>query len=143
MFILNRSQEDIGPISFGGFNFTIPANGVYAIQDDAGAHITTKLFRIESRDPNAKAIPDLLSANEKDWDGKSYAQVSRFKIDYTRIPERNDLINLAEKYGMKKELLDKFRNEPIDNEIIVNAINKLPVPEEIRFPERRENNDNK
>lgn len=133
MFIMNTTNKDIGPHTYGGYSFIVPAgkNKVYAIWDEFGEHLL-KIYRIE--DKNSPAIPPIISAEKKDWDKVSSVYVTRFKIDYTRIPNRNDLIALAERYGVSKDEILKFRTVDIPNDQIATEINSLPVPDEIRLP---------
>jgi hypothetical protein len=144
MFVRNVTEKDIGPISFEGFEFTIPP-GVNAIHTPAGMYFTTALFKVEgapiknldgTQTLTGAPLPPLIPATREEWDGKHYTTVTRFKIDFSRIPTRSDLIKLADKRGVDPETLQQFRdNEEIENETIVDAINQLPVPEVIRLPE--------
>ena len=139
MFVLNRMKDDIGPVTHEGFVYIIPANSVSAIFTPAGEYFLSHNFPpANPKEPLNTGIPPLLPAEEKDWDGSSYAMVSRFKIDATRIPDRGYLLILAEKYGMDNNKLSELRsNNEITNEMVVATINKLPVPENIRIPERK------
>jgi hypothetical protein len=155
MFVKNTTKEDIGPITFEGYEFIIPADSVSAIYNPAGEWFTTHNFKVESKDPTAPnwvrrgetmvniggdggaPLPPVYPVTEEEWDGKTYVMVTRFKMDHTRVPNRNDLIRVAAQRGVDKETLDRFNNEepPVDNPDIVNAINKLPIPEDVRIPE--------
>lgn len=138
MYILNRQKEDIGPVSCEGFDFIIPP-GVSAIWEKAGEEIIKSCFNPARED----GVPPLLKATEGDWTGQ-FVTVTRFKIDHTRIPGRNDLIRLAEERGIDSDTLTKFRNDiEIDNGDIANHINTMPIPDEVRFPEKYEDKPSK
>lgn len=132
-------KEDIGPITHEGFVFNIPANSVSAIYTPAGEHFLKNNFRSDNpKEPANIGIPPILPADEKDWDGATYTMVSRFRLDASRLPDRQYLIHLAEKYGMDRARIAEFRSDgEITNETIAAEINKLPVPEPIRIPERK------
>lgn len=149
MFLKNTTKNDIGPITFEGFEFTLPADSVCAIYTPAGEHFTTRLFRIEAEDPRppkwqrgvniggdgGSPIPPVIPVEESDWDGKTYAMVTRFKIDSSRIPDRQYLLQLADDRGVDKEILRRFDRDNTENGEIAAEINKLSVPEGVRIPE--------
>ena len=105
MFIKNCTTDDIGPITFEGFEFTIPANSVCAIYTPAGEWFTTHNFRVEAKDPTppnwvrrgettvnvggdgGALTPPVFPVEESEWDGKTYATVTRFRINPNRIPD--------------------------------------------------------
>lgn len=134
MFVKNTTKEDIGPvIAQEGFEFIIPASSVCAITEEAGKHLLS-IYKIE--DKNSYTLPPIIEAGRDDWDGKTYAIVTRYQINPKLIPNRTDLIKIATARGVEKELVEKFEKDAnVDNEDIVIAINKLPVPENVRFPE--------
>ena len=152
-YIKNITNDDIGPITFEGFEFTIPANSVCAIYTPAGEWFTTHNFRVEAKDPTppnwvrrgettvniggdgGAPTPPIFPVKESDWDGKTYATVTRFRINPSRIPDRGDLMRLAEERGVDKETRDRFDMDQVENDQIAEAINKLPVPEQVRIPE--------
>jgi len=137
MIIKNLTDRDIGPITYEGYEFTI-LPGVNAVYTPFGEYILRRLFKVEATEEGEGGAPPVIETDEKDWDGTTYAQVSRFKVEHSRIPNRNDLIRLAESRGVDKELIEKFRHEDIENEEIARIINELPVPEDIRFSHRKE-----
>lgn len=142
MFVKNTTTKDIGPIAFEGYEFTIPANAVCSIYNSAGTDFTTRLFKIEATDPEVDGgapVPPLMEVSAKDWDGKSYAIVSRFKVDHTRIPNRNDLLRIAKARGVSKKFLEEctLEDSDIDNERIAEEINNLPIPDKVRFADKK------
>lgn len=144
MFIKNTADHDYHLPSFDGYEFILPAKKVCAIWDPAGKHIVTNLQKVEEKNPDiaasmpSKGIPAIYEIARRYWDGATYAEVKRFKIDHTRLPDRNALLRIAEERGVAKERLEKLRYENADAEEICKAINALPVPEEVRFPEKLE-----
>ena len=139
MYIKNLTSNDIGPIAYEGYNFTIPANKVSAIWDKVGKVITTEIYKIEAKDvavDQGAPLPPVMEAEAKDWDGKTYATVTRFQIDPSRIGSRGDVIRIAKQRGVEKEWLDAAQVEgaEIDNDEIVRKVNSLPIPEEVRIP---------
>lgn len=135
MFIRNTTNKDIGSITYGGYEFTIPV-GVSAIWDEAGKHFLTHNFKIESKIDGA--IPPVLESEENEWDGKSYVQVSRFKIESSRIPVRSQIIRLCEERGIPNDTIKTMERRDADNSEFIELINNLPVPQEIRFPEEKQ-----
>ena len=150
MLVRNVQEEPIGSITYEGYSFVIPV-GVSAIWEPAGKHFTTHNYRIEVKDRKVDGgapLPPLIPATEKDkneWRNKWKSQsceVTRFRIDPSRLPNRDFLLDLAEKYGVDKSLITRFRSDSrIDNDEIAKAINDLPVPDAIRFPELVESSD--
>lgn len=134
MFIKNTVKTDIGPVSAqDGYEFIIPAGKVCAITEEAGQHLI-ELYKV--RGEGGTALPPVIEATRKQWDGRSYAIVTRFQMKPGLIPSRTDLLEIARKRGVDKDTIEKFtRDESLDNEEIVRVINELPVSEEIRFPE--------
>ena len=138
MIVQNTTDKEIKNATFGGYEFTIPAKSICAIWEPVGKHLTTKIYRKEASSmEDGSGIQPLLEVDASEWDGKTYAQVTRFKIDYTRIPNRNDLIRIAKQRGVNKEFLEKCQEDGsvIENQDIADEINKLPVPEDVRLPE--------
>ena len=138
MIIQNTTDKEIKDATFGGFEFTIPAQSTCAIWDPVGKHLTTKIYRKESASlEDGTGVQPLLEVDAGEWDGKTYAQVTRFQIDYTRIPNRNDLIRIAKQRGVNKEFLDKCQEDgsTVENQDMADEINSLPVPEDVRLPE--------
>ena len=138
MIVQNTTDKEIKNATFGGYEFTIPAKSTCAIWEPVGKHLTTKIYRKEASSmEDGTGVQPLLEVDAGEWDGKTYAQVARFQIDYTRIPNRNDLIRIAKQRGVNKELLEKCQEEgsTVENQDIADAINQLPVPEDVRLPE--------
>lgn len=143
MFIRNRMKTDVGGITFDGYIYTIPANTICAVNKDFFSFLKVgmgiNLMTVETTKNDADGnptggIPPLLEAEEKDWHG-AYAQVTRFQIASGLIPNRKDLLSIAEKRGVDHETLRKFTvHDEIENDEIVSAINELPVPDSIRMP---------
>ena len=132
MFINNTTKRSIEDVAYGGYLFTVHP-GVSMIWEQAGEHFATTYG---NQGEGGAYPPPVLRAKRKDWKGQ-YADVKRFKIDFSRIPNRNDLLRLAEQYGVDKDLLTNFKtNEKIEGEEIAAAINALPVPDDVRFPEK-------
>ena len=137
MFIKSTVKKDIGPVSAqDGYEFIIPADRVCAITNEAGAHLV-ELYKI--RGEGTKVLPPILEVTRKQWDGKTYATVTRFQMRSGLVPARTDLIEIARKRGVDRDTLERFeRDQSLDNDELVREINELPVPEEIRFPESPE-----
>lgn len=139
MFIKNFTDKDIGPISCEGYWYTIPP-GVSAVWDVFGKDALNR-YKPESIDPDpakrGARTPIVAEVPKSRWKG-NYAIVERFKVNPNHFEGlRNRLIDVAEQRGVDKDLINKFRStSSIENDEIVEAINKLPVPEEIRFPVR-------
>ena len=135
-----RRDCDVGPITFEGYEFVLPAKSVCAVWPAFYDYLQriSNLMKVESREPGTGGLPPLFPATEEEWDG-SYAHVTRFRIDHSRIPNRNDLVRLAEQYGVDKEFVARCRIEgsAIESEEIAAAINALPVPEHIRIPVKK------
>ena len=138
-YIKNLTTNDIGPIALDGLDFTIPANTVCAIWDKMGKVITTEIYKIEAKDvaiDGGAPLPPIMEVEASEWDGKTYATVTRFQIDASRIGSRGDVIRIAKDRGVDKEWLDAAQVEgaEVDNDEIIRQINTLPIPEEIRVP---------
>ena len=136
MFIRNTVVDDIGPISHNGYWYTLPRNSVMAI-DESGGEAILRIYKESSS--GSTVLPPVIHATKEEWDKKTFALVTRFQIDPTRIPNRNDMVRLAEKYGVDKETLEKIHfdieGQTYENSDIANIINKLPVPDSVRLPE--------
>ena len=140
MFIKNTTKNDIGPVAYEGYNFVIPANKVCAIWEEAGKLLTTKLYNIDAnaQEDGATTLSPVVEVERKDWDGTTHAQVSRFQIDYTRIPGVADVLRLARQRGIDKEYLDDAMAEGATGELsdVIDKINNLPIPEEVLYSEK-------
>lgn len=147
MFVKNTVTKDIKIRSFEGYKFTI-FPGVNWIWDAAG-EMALKSYGADSpRVPvdkfglsNGNGKPPLEPATEKQWaaSGKRLAQVERFRVNYTQIPKKEQLIGIAQKRGVSKDKIQEFlADENIDRAIIAEAINELPVPDDVRFPKQLE-----
>jgi len=150
MFIRNHTDEEIRDVTHEGFLFNIPAKKVSWVWDSFGEYALGFLYKneainlIDTLHPKTKrplpCVPPVIRSDEKYWDGVSCVQVRRFQINPKNIPVRNDLILLARKYGVEKDLLDKFiyQESRYDNDEIVKTINALPVPDEVRYPPKKD-----
>lgn len=148
MFIKNIQKNDIGPVVFKGYWFTLPANKVCSIWEEAGKFLL-ELFKAQGgveKDERGKTIltgaplPPVIEANAKDWDKKSYASITRFHLNHKQIPSKKDLLRIAEERGVDKDFLRRAStSDEIDNSELANEINSLPIPEEIRFPDNPDN----
>lgn len=143
MFLRNIEKNYIGPISFEGFNFTLPP-GVSLVYDKFGEMLLTTIYKPrgtiqeKQKDGTIKQtgapLPPVIAAKQEDWTGQ-YAQVTKFKVDASRLPNRSYILDLAEERGVEKELIVKARtNDTVTNEEIISMINDVPIPEEIRIP---------
>lgn len=138
MFLRNTTKDEITNVTaLDGYSFTIPADTVFAINDEAGKFLQER-YRIEAQkaDGGGSALPVILPATREEWDKKTFAQVTRFQINYQMVPSRNDMIKICQRRGVDKDKLDEFKeDEGLDSQAIAEYLNKLPVPEDIRFPE--------
>jgi len=138
MIVRNTTKKDLIKLTFGGFEFTLPADSTCAMWSPAAKHFTTKIYHREAKtkEDRGAPVPPLMEVDVKYWDEKTYAQVGRHQIDYTRIPNRNDIIRIAKKRGVDKNYLERFQEEgsELENQDLVEQINKLSVPEEVRLP---------
>ena len=132
MFINNTQKKDIGPITWNGYEITIPV-GV-SLADDALGMFLVDSFSARG---DGMGIPPVLEAEQGEWDGKQYLTITRFKLEHTRIPNRNDLLRIARKRGVSESFLNEANGEdsPIENEDIAIKINELPVPAKLARPE--------
>ena len=132
MFIKNTIENDIENVSYEGYNFTLPAGKVCAIWDEAGK------FLVEHYKPKGTGgapLPCVMLAQKEDWDKKTYTIVTRFQIDPRCIPEVEDLYRIAVKRNVPQAKIDELRDTgSTTNEDIVAVINRLPIPDEVRFP---------
>lgn len=142
MFIKNTASKDVPLRSHEGLVFSVPP-GVSAIWDSAGKELL-KVHKIESSGgkdkygfSNGHGIPCLSESTRAAWkkDGSKLARVERFKIPFKLIP-RASLIKLALKRGISHNRVSEYQiDSMIDISEIANDINSLPVPEEIKYPE--------
>lgn len=144
MFVQNRKadKKDIELRSFDGYLFSIPY-GVSWIWDKAGEHLIKNIFKVESKGgqdnyglDNGHGIPDLLVSNKVAWvkGGKRLAQAQRFHMNADLIP-REALIKIAQARGVDDgRILQWLSDKQVDKSEIADAINSLPIPEEIRYP---------
>jgi len=147
MFVYNNQSKDIKSRSFDGYKFVIPP-GVCWIWDAAGEDALKRYgapLKVSATDKfgflNGNGTPPLLLSDEKEWikGGKRLAQVERFRVNYEQIPKKEQLIGIAQKRGVGREMIQEFLADPnIDRSVIAEAINNLPVPDEIRFPQIKE-----
>ena len=142
MFVKNINKKPIEVRSFEGYKFLIPV-GVSAVLDKLGKHLLEKIYKVESKGKqdkygfdNGHGVPPLMESDRKAWekDGKKLAQVERFQINVKQIPRAN-LIKIAQERGVESGQVVKWlADKDIDPGEIVNAINELPIPEEIQYP---------
>lgn len=152
MFIKNNSKKDIKLNSFEGYRFSAPP-GVSAIWDSAGAELLEKHSvkgehgKVTHRDnavhftPQNPPLLSIVESTEAEWEkgGKKYVAVSRYIVDAKQIPRAN-LITVAQHRGVSAELITKFLSDPnIDATEIASAINELPIPDDIRYPGLKQN----
>ena len=156
MYIQNNAKDKNGKPkevvlhSFEGFVFTLPA-GVSWIYDKAGEHLLS-IHRIESSGgkdrygyDNGHGIPAIMEAKKLAWEkeGKQLVKVERFQVNPKYIP-RIDLIKTAMRRGVDKERLLEYQlDQSIDISTIVEEMNALPIPEEIKYPPNLEDDDDK
>lgn len=142
MFVKNLQKVDIEDNAYAGFYFTMPANQVCAIWTEAGEDFLKRFApRGVALDENQQPVKaPLVSADRADWKPGVYATVRRFPIDASRVQDRVPLIALAKERGISNDRLKEYETNPngVSMETIVAEINKLPIPEEIRFPEKVE-----
>lgn len=148
MFIKNTQKEDVYLRSHEGYIFCL-SPGISAIWDSAGEALL-KVHKIESKGgvethrtssgvlelSQGHGIPALSIAEEEDWikEGRKFAKVERFKINFKLIP-RKKLIPIALERGLSHQRVTEFQmDESIDTEVIASEINKLEVPENIKYP---------
>ncbi len=148
MFIKNIQKEDVYLRSHEGYIFCLPS-GISAVWDSAGEALL-KVHRIESKGgieshktssgvlelDQGHGIPALSEAKEEDWikEGRKFAKVERFKIKFKLIP-RKKLIVVAHQRGLSDQRVTEFQmDESIDAEVIASEINKLEIPENIKYP---------
>lgn len=146
MFVLNRMKKDIELKSFEGYQFTIPT-GVSWIWDKAGEHLIQNIYKVNVQSQkdkfgydNGNGVPPLLESNLKSWlkEGKKLTQVKKFVINESLIP-RDALIAIAAKQGVDNATITKWlANKNLDKSEIAEAINSLPVPDSVRYPENLE-----
>ena len=151
MFIKNRTDKEVKLRSFEGYRLLIPT-GTSWIWDKAGQHCIDT-YKVSGENgyytmsPQGRVfitqpspIPAIISGTEVDWEntGKRLAQVERFQVPFNLIP-RKKLIALAKQRGVSDTLITEWlADDQIDASIIAEAINALPIPEEIRYPKTDE-----
>lgn len=124
-------QKPIAKISYDGYWFTIPV-GVSLVWDKFGA-FALDLYKISGTEGG---IPPVLPATADQWDGKTYVEVSRFEIDGTLIPNKEQLIKIAKQRGIDAETIEEWKeDEGLENATIAQAINELAVPDAVKYPE--------
>jgi len=136
----------IGPIQFDGFEYTLPektvccvprAFGEFVLQElppDQGEVITLS----NGKKQKTGGVPPVIEAEEDEWDGATYATVTRYKLQAALLPKRDYLIELAAKYGVAPARVTEYRTrQEISSEDIVREVNSLPVPEALRIPYRQ------
>ena len=148
MFIKNTQKKDVRLNSFEGYWFSVPP-GVSAIWTPAGEAML-KVHKVESKGgkdkyglDNGSGLPALFEATEAQWKvgGRKLADTGRFKMKAHLIP-RASLIKTALARGISANRCTEFQLDPqIDNETIIEEINALPVPEEIKRPVNIENDE--
>lgn len=141
MFVKNTSKGDIHLSSFEGFKFIVPS-GISAIWTPAGEQLL-KVHKVESSGgkdkygfDNGRGIPALFESTEAAWkkDGKKLAKVERYQIQAKLIP-RNSLIKLALQRGVSHNRISEYQLDSlIEPETIIEEINSLPIPDEIKYP---------
>ena len=151
MLILNTTKNNIGPFTFAGYEFIVPP-GVSCVWDDVGEDLL-KRYKIEEtpiQDPitgkvrhTGSTVPVVMRAAKKDWKGQ-YAVVSRFHVNPELLANTEKVLELAEERGVDPKIIDKFKKtKNLNKADITQAINELPVPDNIRLPEEFENIDEK
>jgi hypothetical protein len=147
MFVKNVTNKDIAFRSFNGYKFLIPP-GVSWIWGPAGDWLLTKIYVTTPTpptdkfgNPNGNGVQPLQKSTKDAWvkGGKRLAQVERFKINYTQIPKKEQMLDIARERGIPQDEVMRFMlDKNIDRSEIAEAINNLPVPEDIRFPKEIE-----
>ncbi len=131
MYLNNLTGKAIKDISFAGFMFTIPA-GVSLAWPKFGEFLFKDIYKVQG---DGGGVPPVVPATAAQWKGDRYVEVKRFPMDSTLIPARKDLMRIAKQRGIDKVTLEQWdEDETIENKTIVDAINDLEVPEEIKFP---------
>ena len=149
MYIKNTQKKDINLTSFEGYAFVVPP-GISAIWQAAGEQLL-KIHKVESpggKDKygfdNGHGLPALFESNRAEWvkDGKKLVHVTRFQIQAALIP-RASLIKVALQRGLPHTRISEYQiDSNIDLETIANDINTLPVPDEIKYPEKLDDENN-
>lgn len=132
-----------------GYGFRIPP-GVSAIWDPAGKALLNN-YKVDSKGgkdkygfDNGHGLPALFEITKEEWikQGKKLVEVTRFKINSKLIP-RVSLIKLALQRGVSANRCTEYQLDSlIDSETIVDEINALPVPDEIKYPVNIEDDSN-
>ena len=147
MLIHNTTKKDIKLRSFEGYRLLIPS-GTSWIWDKAGQHCIDTYAAVGENGyytmgpqgrifiPQQSPTPAIILGPEVEWEkgGKRLAQVERFQVPFNLIP-RKKLIALAKQRGVSDTLITEWlADDQIDSSIIAEAINALPIPDEIRYP---------
>ena len=148
MIIKNTTTKDIKLRSFEGYRLLIPT-GTSWVWDKAGEHCINTYAPVGENGyykmgPNGERIfvsqkpplSPIILGTEKEWEagGKRLTQVERFQVPFNLIP-RKKLIALAKQRGVSDTLITEWlADDQIDSSIIAEAINALPIPDEIRYP---------
>lgn len=158
MYIKNTMDNDVYLNSFNGYKITIPKGTVW-IWAEAGEYAMNiygakgNNGKIEYKDEKPvfvkqeQTTPPIVEGNQEDWEkeGKKLAMTERFKINptqYTDGSSRKHLIKVAQERGVHRDrILEFLADEQIPNEDIIQNINDLPVPEELRYPKELETNE--
>ena len=143
MYIKNITKKDIRLSSFEGYKFVIPAASTCWIWEKAGAHLLNNVYKPTTPpstdkygNPNGNGNQPLQAGTEADWKkgGSRVAHVERFLVNQSQIP-RKKLITIAKQRGVSDSLITEWlADDTSDPATIADAINELPLPDEIRFP---------
>ena len=152
MYLRNVTSEDVKLRSFKGFKFSFPP-GTFWVWDEAGEELLKTYTPIGQNgtwsysgdqrvlNPVAGVTPPIVASTEEAWehDGRKLAQVERFIVNYEHIPDRDKLIGIARERGVPDSKVNEWiSSKDIDRSEIARTINKLPVPESVRFPAKLE-----
>ena len=148
MFLKNIAKKDIKLSSFEGYVFAVPP-GISAIWNPAGKQLLS-VHKVESSGKdkfgldNGHGVPALSESTKAVWikDGRKLVSVKRFQIDPKQIP-RASLIMVAHKRGVEQTKIVEYQmDSQIEVDQIAADINNLPIPDEIRYPEKLEDDNN-
>ena len=141
MYLKNTTQREVHLRSFEVYAFKLPP-GISVIWDKAGEQLL-KIHKVESpggKDnygfSNGHGIPAIFPATEKEWEkgGRQITWVERFQIRQNLVP-RPSLIKIAKQRGVDADRVTEFlADSNIDAAEIADAINALPIPDEVRNP---------
>lgn len=147
MFLKNTTDSVIKLRSFEGYRFELPT-GVSWIWDKAGEHLL-KVYEPQGENGNFKlnsegkkvfvqknVVPPVVISTKALWKKeRKLAKVERFKVDY-KLLTRKKLIPLAKIRGVDNDKITEWlADDTIDQSVIAEVINALPIPEEVRFPQ--------